>query len=381
MKVLIIRNFPSLMDVERNTYNIQEIGLAKALVRRGHTCDVLLWTNREEKNIELPVDECGKVAVFYRKGKTALKNTVYTKCDEMFAEYDVLQPAEYNQMQAWLLAKKYPYKTVIYHGPYFSAFNKRYNLMCSLFDCLFLKKYIQNNTQFIVKSNLAKNFLNHKGIKAENICVAGVGIDIQMLSQNGAECNEPLYKKIKEDICDLKILYIGRFEERRNIPFILKTFAAVLKTKKTAKLYMIGNGDKDYLDMVWRTARELGVYESIIYQQKIEQKYLSGIYKCADIFLLPTEYEIFGMVLLEAMYYKNIVITTDNGGSSTLIENGINGYVCDTDDAQRWAELILTLSLDKEKMEKVKENASSTVARKYTWDGLAEKFETVYMKD
>ena len=40
MKILIIRNFPSYMAVKNNTYNIQEVGLAKALVRKGHFCDI-----------------------------------------------------------------------------------------------------------------------------------------------------------------------------------------------------------------------------------------------------------------------------------------------------------------------------------------------------
>ena len=39
------------MDVERNTYNIQEVGLAKALVRKGHVCDIVFWTDKEEKDI------------------------------------------------------------------------------------------------------------------------------------------------------------------------------------------------------------------------------------------------------------------------------------------------------------------------------------------
>lgn len=99
MKILIIRNYPSYMDVEKNTYNIQEVGLAKALVRKGNICDIVFWTDKEEKEVNLPVDNVGKVKVFYRHGKTALKNTVYTGCDNLFAQYDVLQTAEYNQMQ------------------------------------------------------------------------------------------------------------------------------------------------------------------------------------------------------------------------------------------------------------------------------------------
>ena len=49
MKVLIVRPFPSMLDVRQNTYNIQEIGLAKALNRRGCQTDLLFWTDGEEK--------------------------------------------------------------------------------------------------------------------------------------------------------------------------------------------------------------------------------------------------------------------------------------------------------------------------------------------
>ena len=47
MKILIIRNYPSYMDVEKNTYNIQEVGLAKALVRKDNVCDILFWTDKD----------------------------------------------------------------------------------------------------------------------------------------------------------------------------------------------------------------------------------------------------------------------------------------------------------------------------------------------
>lgn len=63
MKILIIRNYPSYMDVEKNTYNIQEVGLAKALVRKGNVCDIVFWTDKDEKEVAIPVDDRGKVTV------------------------------------------------------------------------------------------------------------------------------------------------------------------------------------------------------------------------------------------------------------------------------------------------------------------------------
>ena len=360
---------------EKNTYNIQEVGLAKALVRKGNICDIVFWTDKEEKEVNLPVDNVGKVKVFYRHGKTALKNTVYTGCDNLFAQYDVLQTAEYNQMQSWILAKKYPKKHIIYHGPYYATFNKRYNLMCTVFDLFFLNRYQKLGTRFITKSRLAQEFLESKGIKESDVKTVGVGIDTQMLSNGKTECNEPLVLAMCQDK-KVKLLYIGRFEERRNIPFIFDIFAEILKKSVNATLYMIGTGDKDYTEKCWKYATELGIRENIVYQEKMEQKYLSGVYNLADFFLLPTEYEIFGMVLLEAMYYKTVVLTTDNGGSSTLIDNGRNGYILKDKKASEWANVVSGIT--SEKMIAVKEAAHNTIADQYTWDKLVDSFVESY---
>ena len=106
MKVLIVRPFPSMLDVRQNTYNIQEIGLAKALNRRGCQTDLLFWTDGEEAEITIPVEGGASVRVFYRKAFSKLKNAWYPKFDAMAEQYDVIQTAEYNQMFSWHLAGK-----------------------------------------------------------------------------------------------------------------------------------------------------------------------------------------------------------------------------------------------------------------------------------
>lgn len=377
MRILIIRSYPSYMDVEKNTYNIQEVGLAKALVRKGHVCDIVFWTDKEEKNITIGVENYGNVNVFYRQGKTALKNTVYTNCAELFKQYDILQTAEYNQMQSWLLAKQYPKKTIIYHGPYYSHFNKRYNLMCSIFDMFFLKRYLKFGTHFITKSKMAQDFLENKGIKRVNVGTVGVGIDTQMLSNSKEVCTEPLFLTMNQDK-NLKLLYIGRFEKRRNIHFILDVFSDVINKGIDATLYMIGTGDKDYIDDCWNYAENKNIKRRIVYQEKMEQKYLAGVYNLADIFLLPTEYEIFGMVLLEAMYYHSVVLTTLNGGSSTLIDNGKNGFILTLDNPNEWADCIERISRDKNAAINICDLASYKIREGFTWDKLADRFIEQY---
>lgn len=381
MKILIIRNYPSYMAVNNNTYNIQEVGLAKALVRKGHTCDIVFWTDKQKETVTIPVDESGAVHVVYKHGKTALKNTIFTNCNDLFEQYNILQPCEYNQMQAWLLAKTYPEKTVIYHGPYYSPFNKRYNIMCRIFDFLFLRLYIRKGTKFLVKSDMAKKFLVRKGIREENVKTVGVGIDIQMLSFKGEECTEPLYINMKRSCEDeLKLLYIGKFEERRDILFLIDIFKKVTEKNPNTRLYMIGTGDSEYLKQALTYMENLGIRDRIVWQEKMEQKYLSEVYREADFFLLPTEYEIFGMVLLEAMYYGNIVLTTCNGGSSTLISSGINGFILNNKDAEEWANCIIQTYGNKTQMKQIQKNATSEISEHFTWDALANKFIKQYEK-
>lgn len=396
MKILIIRNIPTYMEVRNTTYNIQEVGLAGALVRRGHTCDILFWTDRAEETVELPVysggasdgaapdgegsdDACGRIRVFYRRGRSLFKNTVFTGCGELFDSYDILQPVEYNQAQSWLLAGSYPDKTIIYHGPYYSPFNKRYNLMCRVFDALFLRRYLRRNTHFLVKSGLAGEFLVGKGILPECVYTAFVGMDAQMLeNKDPGAAGNPLLRSIRDDESPLKLLYIGRFEERRNLPFVIDVFSAVLARCPAARLYMIGTGDADYVQMVERHMEETGTAGHIVRQERMEQQYLAQVYRSADIFLLPTHYEIFGMVLLEAMYYGNAVLTTRNGGSDTLIRDGENGFVLDAEDPSVWADRILQLYDAPEERALIGCSAHRTVAEYFTWDALADRFLEAY---
>ena len=146
------------------------------------------------------------------------------------------------------------------------------------------------------------------------------------------------------------------------------------------KLIIIGKGEKEYVKKCSEYAKNKNISNRIIYYESMKQTDLPNIYKCCDIFLLPTQYEIFGMVLLEAMYFGVPTITTWNGGSSTLIENEQNGFICSIQNQMEWINTIekllnnesIRLNVSKNSQEKIKEN--------YTWDSLSEVFISEYKK-
>lgn len=376
MKILIIRNASDVMKYSSGNYNLQEIGLARALNRKGHKCDVAYAGGKEEDIIPIEYDDGKTFNVYYLKSINILGNGYLLKLDTLIQNYDFIQSGGYDQLRSWIMAKKYKNKIVIYQGPYYSEFNRKYNIKCGIVDVFFVPRYRKLNTCFITKSVLAKQFLNNKEIN--NVEAVGVGFDKEQMESKLVEESDLYYHLVKEkEAGNRLLLYIGKLEERRNIEFLLAVVGEYCKTNVRTKLVIIGNGDEQYKNRCKELIRKNKMEERIIYKEKLEQKYLPPIYKLCDTFLLPTKFEIFGMVLLEAMYYGLPVITTYNGGASLLIENGVDGFIED-ENKNLWKKRIDWILQNPNQARKIGKRASVKIEKYFTWDALVDKFINVY---
>lgn len=375
MKCLIIRTGSTKVNIK--AYNMQEIGLAKALIRKGNVCDVVYYaTDGIYKEQTIEFDNNKKLKIYWLNGKSILNNAIYNKKKllEICSKYDVIQTTEYDQYMSYFLTKNKIKPTVIYHGPYYSEFKKKYNMVNKLFDTLYLRKYLKLQPTIITKSLLAEEYLKSKGFI--NVSTIGVGIDKERFSIESKKSDE--VEELIEKIGNRKIiLYIGQLEDRRSVDFTIKTYSKVYEKDKNTVLLIIGKGKDEYTNMCHNLVKELKLEDNIIFKSSINQEYLTRIYKKTSIFLLPSKYEIFGMVLLEAMYFGVPVITTYNGGSSTLMENNNNGYIIEKLDEDEWCSQILEILNSDNKQ--IIENAKKTIEN-YTWDSLSEKFISIYKK-
>lgn len=86
------------------------------------------------------------------------------------------------------------------------------------------------------------------------------------------------------------------------------------------------------------------------------------------------------MVLLEAMFFRRVVLTTPNGGADMLLRSGENGLVLEKSDPARWAKTLLDTAADPEKKARMEQAAYETVIHENTWDALADRFLAVYEK-
>jgi len=369
-KILFVRNFAS--EVNLSTYNLQEVGFGKALVRKGIDCDIVYYTKKDsrEETIYNYGENC--LRILWRPAIKVLSNGIFVPLLKkgFIKSYDYIISTEYNQIMTYLLSSKYKNKIILYHGPYRDNNNR---FIQNVYDNIFSKSISTNINSIFVKSLLAKEYLVGKGFR--DIKQLGVGLDLENIDNPNIGEIDIIREKYLSALSDKKVLlYIGKLEDRRNIKFLLELIAYISLKEDNFVLLLIGDGNEADIKKYFQYAKELDVLNKIIHIPKIKQKNLRVFYESADIFVFPTEYDIFGMVLLESMYFGLPVISTKNGGSNTLIRNEENGFIIPELNLETWSKIILDLSKDKILYNSIAEKAIKTISENYQWDKLVEKF-------
>ena len=172
------------------------------------------------------------------------------------------------------------------------------------------------------------------------------------------------------------ILYVGRIVREKGIFTLLDAFEKLRKQGKDVSLVLVGEGPlkEDLAKEVLR--RKLN--DRVKLAGFVDEKKLVSLYNSSDAFVLPSHYEPFGMVALEAMASRVPVVVSDVGGLSEIVEDGITGVKVPAANPSTLAEGILRVLEDRELSEQLKENAYRAVQERYRWDMIAEKTIEAY---
>lgn len=363
MRMLIVRGYGSIMNI--GNYNTQEIGLAKAFIKAGIETDIVFYGGKEPSHIQKwPIDGEKSISIYWLKGKEYLKHGVMPEVYELANNYDYLWLDEYNQYISYKLAKLYPEKSYIYHGPYTQNYSVLRRVMDEICSTIFFDKKVADNVQVFTKSQLAKKSLKKRGFK--KIETLGVGLDTSRFRNfDAVDLNS-----IGMNPSDKFLLYIGSIDERRNTLFLLEVFHKLCIRNKEYKLLLIGKAKDKYWKKCISLIKRYDLESKVVHVEKMPQDHLPDIYKSATAFLFPTRYDIFGMVLMEAMYFGVPIISSINGGSTTLIQSGENGFVCDLkyDSWIQATQEVISNDILRDKLGK----AAQETIRAYSWECIVE---------
>lgn len=173
---------------------------------------------------------------------------------------------------------------------------------------------------------------------------------------------------------DTKVLmHASNFRAVKNIPVIIQTFAEV-RRKMQAKLVMVGDGpEKAGAEQL---ARELGVHRDVLFLGN--QDCMEELLPLADVFLLPSSSESFGLVALEAMSAEVPVIASNAGGLPEVVEHGFTGFLHDPGHVAGYVNSALKL-LGNEPLRRTMGRRGRRVAReRFTADEMIGRYVQVY---
>ena len=124
------------------------------------------------------------------------------------------------------------------------------------------------------------------------------------------------------------LLYVGRVEPIKGLDLLVET-AAQMDSEKGVRMMVVGadvNGDRE-MDRVKQLAKERDLEDKIEFVGQVDHRDLPLYYNAADVCVVPSYYESFGLVALESMACGTPVVATRVGGLSTIIHHGRTGYL------------------------------------------------------
>jgi D-inositol-3-phosphate glycosyltransferase len=175
------------------------------------------------------------------------------------------------------------------------------------------------------------------------------------------------------------LLFVGRLQELKGADLALETLIELRRRGRDASLAIIGgpSGPEGRATLVQLHQRvlEAGVINDVRFVAPQAHRRLSSWMRAADVTLVPSRAESFGLVALESSACGTPVIASDVGGLTTLVDDGVTGYLIEERDASHWADVVeLILESDDDT---AMSNAAVLRAREYTWRRAGESLATL----
>lgn len=206
----------------------------------------------------------------------------------------------------------------------------------------------------------------------------------------------PIPKDEAKEVIDVPqssrmILYVGRIEPLKGIDSLIKAIALIQKDGDLDccphSLAIIGgepNASPEEMNAEMARLQEmvegLQINNLVLFLGKQDQKLLPYYYSASEVVVMPSHYESFGMVALEAMACGTPVIASQVGGLGFLVRDGETGYVVPANDINKLAEYPVKLIKDTALQDKLG-SQSAVYARNYAWSIISEKIIEVYHQE
>jgi len=171
------------------------------------------------------------------------------------------------------------------------------------------------------------------------------------------------------------VLFVGRLVHEKGVHVLVNAVSRVLE-KVNAKFVIVGNGYmKEQLSNI---VKNMGFAHKVMFTGFVDDETLRRLQKCANVSVVPSLFEPFGIVALEAMAAKSPVVVSDTGGLSEIVEHDVTGVKVYPDNPDSLAWGITKVLLNEAYANWIKTNAYKKIQVKYDWDRIAQQTKAIY---
>jgi N-acetyl-alpha-D-glucosaminyl L-malate synthase BshA len=172
---------------------------------------------------------------------------------------------------------------------------------------------------------------------------------------------------------DRVIMHISNFRPVKRVRDVVNVFARI-RAEIPSVLVMVGDGpDRVHAEA---EARDLGIDGAVFFLGKIET--VAPLLSAADLFLLPTQSESFGLSALEALASGVPVVGTNAGGLPEVVQDGVTGALCAVGDVEGMASEAIAILRDRERWREMSTVAARDARERFALDDVVEQYESFY---
>ena len=170
------------------------------------------------------------------------------------------------------------------------------------------------------------------------------------------------------------VMHVSNFREVKRIPDVIEIFCRI-QQRVPARLVLVGDGPER--QRAEDLASELGVSHRVVVLGKLES--VAGLLACADLFLLPSEQESFGLVALEAQASGVPVIGSAGTGLAEVVEHGVTGSLHPLGAVEEMAEAAIALLTDEARWSRMSRAARARAVEEFAIDRVIPRYEQLYV--
>ncbi len=233
------------------------------------------------------------------------------------------------------------------------------------------KKVLRGADKIIAVSAASKTDIAEYGIDPEKIVVIHNGVDTEFYKPS-----TPSFQDEYKNGFDNLLIFVGRIIQQKGLTNLIDAFPRVLKEHPKTGLLIVGKGKLK--KQLREKVKKMDLEKNIIFPGFIPEDKMPELYSSADIFVLPSLWEVLPIALLEALASGAPLLASNAGGNPEIVEMGSNGHIFEKGNVDMLVEKLNMMLSDKEGRMQMGKRSRQCALEKFDWEIIKDKTLSFY---